>query len=74
MGFELGSLSGVDLGATFGYPIEDSFEVIIGFALVNNFVKWEAYFVLVSLSALGGFIIGTKEGYLVGLLLVITLG
>ena len=48
--------------------------MLLRLALGNYFGPWEGYLVVISLGRLDGFIIGTGEGYLVGLSLVVSLG
>ena len=51
-----------------------SINVLLGLALVNYFVTFEGSLVEVSLVSLAGLMIGTGEGYLSSLSLVLPLG
>ena len=53
--------------ASVGYPLGDSIDMILGLTLDNYFGPWEGYLVVVSLVELGGLMIGTWVGSLVGL-------
>ena len=55
------------LGAPVGYPLGYYINILLGLAFFNSLGTWEGSLVVVSLVPLVGLIIGTGEGYLVGL-------
>ena len=55
------------LGATIGYTIVGSICILLGLELGNYFGTREVYFVGVSLYSLGGLMVSTFKGYIVGL-------
>ena len=67
LGFELGWSVGMVMGAFIGCPLENSIGLFLGLAIFMTFFTWEEYLVGVSLGALGGLGIFTREGSLVGL-------
>ena len=72
--FGLGLSDGMVLGAPAVYPLVYSIKILLGLALVNYFVTFEGSLVEVSLVSLAGLMIGTGEGYLSSLSLVLPLG
>ena len=73
MCFELGFSDGIAMGAPVGSPLGYSIKMFLGLELCYQFFTWEVYLVEVSLGRLSGSMIGTGEGYLVGLSLVLPL-
>ena len=61
------------LGAPVGYPVGFSISIFLRLALDIPFGAWEVSLVVVSLGALGDLLILTREGYFVGLSLVLPL-
>ena len=62
------------LVAPVGYPVRYSIKKFPGFVIDNYFGTLEGNLVVVSLDKLSGLVVGTVEGYLVILLLVLLLG
>ena len=74
LGFDLRFSVVVVMGAPLSPPLVYSMNMLIGLVLINSFGKWEGLFVEVSLGTPDRLMIGTVEGYLIGLSLVISLG
>ena len=66
LGFELGMSVGMEIISPVGYPLESSILALIILSLSNFFSTWEEYLVGSLPGVLGGFMIGTWEGSLVG--------
>ena len=60
--------------APVGYPLGYSINMLLGLVLFNSFDTWEGYLVRVSLGTLARLIIVTREGSLVVLSLLISIG
>ena len=74
IGSELGFSVGMVLGSPIGYPLGHSINMLLVLELGNSFFTWGLSLVGFSLGTLAVLVVGTREGYLFVLSLVLPLG